>query len=450
MSDKGQSKSRVLVVDDQPAIRRLLHRILEDDGYEVKEAKDGAEALALAKAHRFHLVITDLAMPNVNGMELLAALKEACSETVVVLLTAYGTVQSAVEAMKRGAFDYLTKPLSEPEEIRVVAAKAMNHFRLSCGAQELDEGGCGSAFVYRSQAMTDVVRALERLAPTDATVLITGESGTGKEMAARLLHDRSRRSYGPFVAVNCAALPDTLLESELFGHEKGAFTGAEKQRQGRFELASGGTLFLDEIGETSPSLQVRLLRVLQEKAFERVGGIATITVDVRVVAATNRDLSTLVATGRFREDLRYRLDVLPIRLPPLREREGDVVVLAQHFLAQLSRKHGKLNKRFSPAALEELQRHRFPGNVRELRSAVERGVLLGPSDEVWPADLGLDQSTESNTGLLLNLKDLEKETIVRALEKAKGSRRQAAELLGISLRTLHYKLNEYGLRELQD
>jgi DNA-binding NtrC family response regulator len=447
MSGKGQSKGRVLVVDDQPSIRRLLRRILEDDGYEVEEAKDGVDALALARVARFHLVITDLAMPRVDGMELLGAFKEASPETVVVLLTAYGTVPSAVEAMKRGAFDYLAKPLDEPEELRVVAHKAMTHFRLTCSAKALSDLGGKTNLLYRSRAMTEVVRNLERLAPTDTTVLITGESGTGKEMAARLLHERSLRAKQPFVAINCAALPETLLESELFGHEKGAFTGAEKQRHGRFELADGGTLFLDEIGETTPALQVRLLRVLQEQSFERVGGSTTITVDVRVIAATNRDLSSLVAAGRFREDLRYRLDVLPVCLPPLRDRDDDVFLLAEHFLVEFGRKHGRPRTYLSEQAKEALRRYRFPGNVRELRSALERAVLLGRGDEIRESDLGLENPTTMAVEPPLNLKDLEKEAIMRALEKAKGSRRKASELLGISLRALHYKLNEYGLRE---
>lgn len=446
MSEINRVKGRVLVVDDQPSIRRLLRRILEDDGYEVREAKDGADALALAKASRFHLVVTDLAMPRMTGSELLASIKAASPETVVVILTAYGTVQSAVEAMKIGAFDYMTKPLGEPEEVRAIAAKAMEHFRLTCGDEAYPETQPIRSLVYESAAMTEAVRALERLAPTDATVLITGESGTGKEMAARLLHDRSRRAARPFIAVNCAALPETLLESELFGHEKGAFTGADKQRQGRFELADQGTLFLDEIGETSPSLQVRLLRVLQERSFERVGGTTTVSVNVRVVAATNQDLSNLVGAGRFREDLFYRLNVLPVRLPPLRDREEDAVLLAEHFITQLSTRHGCPRKRLAGSAAEAVRRHPFPGNVRELLNAVERAVLLGRGDEVQAAELGLEVRPAADGEPPFNLKDLEREAIVRALDKAHGSRRQAAELLGISLRALHYKLNEYDLR----
>ena len=446
-SESQSRKGRVLVVDDHKSNRRLIRRILEDDGYIVKEATDGEHALNLTAEESFHLIISDLKMPKVGGMDLLQRIKKDAPETLVILLTAHGTIQSAVEAMKCGAFDYLCKPLSEPEEVRLIADRAMKQRRLADenAALRTDEKW---ELIYEHEKMALVAESIQAIAPSDATVLITGESGTGKEVVARLIHQNSGRAGHPFVAVNCAALPETLLESELFGHEKGAFTGADRQRRGRFEISDKGTLFLDEIGEMSPNLQAKLLRVMQLRSFERVGGTTTISVDVRVLAASNRNLQEELARGRFREDLYYRLNVVPIALPPLRERGGDIRLLAQHFLSTLNRYHGKNISGFDEDALKILSDYHWPGNVRELYNVVERAVLMCKSEIIRPQSLFLNQGEPPPPDdIPLNLKELEKEAILRALEKSDGSRRRAAEILGISLRTLHYKLNFYDLRD---
>ncbi len=452
-------RPRALVVDDQPAFRRLVARILSDDGFAVREAADGRQALGLALAEPFDLVVSDVKMPRLDGLTLLAKLRAERPALPVVLVTAYGSISSAVDAMRAGAFDYLSKPLGDPEDLRVVASRAVAHrdALLSQGPSPQD-GGDGDTLVYRDPAMERVMTLVGRVAPTDATVLLTGESGTGKELVARRVHTLSRRASGPFVPVNCAALSETLLDSELFGHERGAFTGADRRRQGRFEVADGGTLFLDEVGEMSAGLQAKLLRVLQERTFERVGGVQPISVDVRLVAATHRDLEAMVAAGTFRQDLYFRLAVVPIHLPPLRERGEDVLVLARHLLTVHAARHRPdcAQPRLTPHAEAALAAHAWPGNVRELSNTIERAVIVCDGDSVTPGDLGLgasegagesahpgDGSAES---LPLNLKELERRAIARALAETEGNRREAAELLGIALRTLHYKLNEYGLR----
>ena len=450
---------RALVVDDQPAFRRLVARILSDDGFAVREASDGRRALELALAEPFDLVVSDVKMPRLDGLGLLARLRAERPALPVVLVTAYGSISSAVDAMRAGAFDYLSKPLGDPDDLRVVASRALAHRDALLSERQGDDG---EALVYRDPGMERVMALVARVAPTDATVLLTGESGTGKELVARRLHARSRRAEGPFVPVNCAALSETLLDSELFGHERGAFTGADRRRQGRFEVADGGTLFLDEVGEMSAALQAKLLRVLQERTFERVGGVQPVSVDVRLVAATHRDLEAMVAAGSFRQDLYYRLAVVPIHLPPLRERGGDVLVLARHLLRVHAARHrpDRAAPRLTAAAEEALTAHRWPGNVRELSNTVERAVIVCDGDAVTPAELGLGQGggaleagaggaergARGPAGGSLNLKELERQAIARALEETGGNRREAAELLGIALRTLHYKLNEYGLR----
>jgi len=436
-------RGRILVVDDQPAFRRLLVRVLTDDGYEVRDARHGRAALELARKAPFDVVLSDIRMPVMDGRALLTALKKEMPATVVLLITAHGSVPDAVDAMKQGAFDYLSKPLDDPEQLRMVVARAMSHRR-----EQSDEPAAedGPLLLHASDAMAAVVRTVERVARTDATVLVTGESGTGKEVVARLLHARSGRADGPFVALNCGALAEGLLESELFGHERGAFTGAESQRRGRFELADGGTLLLDEVGEMSAALQVRVLRVLQERTFERVGGVKTLDTDVRIVAATHRDLRVAVEQGRFREDLYYRLAVVPVHVPPLRARGDDVLLLARHFLSEAARRHVLPPLSLSTGAGDALRRAPWPGNVRELHNVIERAAILSSGDAVGAEDLLLAPAGGAPRALPLNLKELERQAIVQALERVAGNRKQAAELLGISLRTLHYKLTDYGLR----
>ncbi len=445
-AEKPAPLARVLVVDDQPAFRRLLARILDEAGYEVEEAADGHIALALARKRPVHLILTDIRMPGMDGHALLAKVRQEMPETQIVLLTAFGSVPDAVEAMKQGAFDYLTKPLANPDELKLVVERALQHRRL-LDAEAVRQSETDVDLVCADPAMLQIYEQVKRLAPTQATVLLTGESGTGKEVIARTLHALSTRRTGAFVAVNCAALSEGLLDSELFGHEKGSFTGADKQRRGRFELADGGTLLLDEVGEMSPALQAKLLRVLQERQVVRVGGAATLTVDVRVIAATHRDLKARVAAGTFREDLYYRLAVVPVHLPPLRERKTDIMALAKHFLDKVGRRYGRPGLRLDPPAEEAMVRYTWPGNVRELYNVVERSVVLSHGHLIGTSDLALGVGESAQpVGDTLNLANLEREAIHRALVQTSGNRREAADLLGISLRALQYKLNEYGLR----
>jgi len=392
-------------------------------------------------------MITDLRMPRMDGMELVRRARAAVPEMEVIVLTAHGTVETAVEAMKLGAFDYLSKPLSGPPELRLIASRALERRRLQ-ETQQLRRatGEASDTMVARDPAMRAVVEQLEKVAATTATVLLVGESGTGKEVAARLLHRTSPRARRPFVAVNCAAVSPQLIESELFGHEKGAFTGAVERRRGRFELADGGTLFLDEVAELPAALQAKLLRVLQERSFERVGGSRTIEVDVRLVAATNRDLEVEMQTGRFRQDLYHRLAVFPVRLPPLRERPGDVLPLAEHLLARAGRELGRPGLALSEGAQGLLRAHPWPGNVRELGNALERAAIIAGGDRIEAEHLMLGpQLPQAPAALDGSLKELEREAIRQALIRTDGHRKRAAERLGIGLRTLYDKIKEYGL-----
>ena len=441
---------RVLVVDDEEGIRTFVAAVLEGEGYKVTLAADGREAADLLERESFHLMITDLKMPRLDGMGLLRLVSASQPEMEVVVLTAHGTLQSAVEAMKLGAFDYLTKPLSGPDELRVVAARALERRALRDTGQRLaahheELGG----MVAEDPVMRDVVAQVRKVARTDATVLLLGESGTGKEVAARAIHGLSTRADGPFVAVNCAVLSEHLIESEMFGHEKGAFTGATETRRGRFELADGGTLFLDEVAELRPGLQAKLLRVLEERSFERVGGSRVIEVDIRLVAATNRDLTAELAGGRLREDLYHRLAVFPIRLPPLRERPGDVLPLAAHLLGRIARqiKTGQLF--LDETARAALFAHRWPGNVRELANVLERAAILAEGPVITGALLNLGSAPAPAPvpapAFQGTLRDLEREAIRQALAATGGHRKKTAERLGIGLRTLYEKLKEYGL-----
>ena len=438
----------ILVVDDEEGIRTFLAAVLEGEGYEVVQAADGDEAARLLDARAFHLLLTDLKMPGMDGMSLVRKARAEQPEMEVIVLTAFATVETAVQAMKLGAVDYLTKPLRNPDELRLVVRRALSRRRMAQAGEHVARLPGPRYLPARDPAMLAVERQIERVAPTDATVLLLGESGTGKEVAARRIHALSRRAEGPFVAVNCAALTPELLASELFGHEKGAFTGAVSRRQGRFELADAGTLFLDEIGELAPDLQVKLLRVLQERAFERVGGTRTIRVDVRLVAATNRDLVAAMTAGRFRDDLYHRLAVFPITLPALRHRPADIVPLAEHLLEEVALDLGRPGLRLTAAARAGLPTHPWPGNVRELREALERAAILADGLEVdavvpppGPGGAALAEAMPAGA----SLRDLERQAIRAALAEAGGHRRHAAERLGIAERTLYAKLKEYGL-----
>jgi DNA-binding NtrC family response regulator len=440
------------VIDDEEGIRAFLAESLERDGHEVVQAADGADGLAAARDEPFDVVLTDLRMPNVDGMTVVRTLRTDQPTVEVVVLTAFGDVSSAVEAMKLGAFDYLQKPLESPAKVRdLVAAALARRAELGEPSSGVPAGGAvGPELTFGAPAMRAVIDALGRVARSNASVLLQGESGTGKEVAARAIHAKSPRAAEPFVAINCAVLTEHLLESELFGHEKGAFTGAHAQRRGRIELADKGTFFLDEVGELHLSLQAKLLRVLEERTFERVGGSHAVEVDVRWIAATHRDLRVMVREGAFREDLYHRLAVFPIRLPPLRERTEDILPIAESLLATLARSGGRSAPRLSERARARLLREAWPGNVRELRNVLERALILSDGatleeEHLWiePAAASSDDDAGAASG---SLTDLERRAIERALAASGGNRKAAAAKLGIGLRTLYEKLKRYDLR----
>jgi two-component system, NtrC family, response regulator AtoC len=441
--------ARVLVVDDEPGIRSFVAEVLDGEGHAVTMAADGDEAMRVLDQRGFHLLITDLRMPRVDGMALVRKSRSESPEMEVIVLTGNATVATAVEAMKLGAFDYLVKPLSGPDELRIVVGRALERRRLREERQRHQPVlGHAEDFVAHDPLMLEVAATVDKVAATDASVLLLGESGTGKEVVARRIHKRSRRSEGPFVAVNCAALSDTLLESEIFGHERGAFTGASAMRRGRFELADGGTLFLDEIAELRPALQAKLLRVLQDHRFERVGGTKTIEADVRVIAATNRDPEEEQRSGALRADLYHRLAVFPIRLPPLRDRPGDVVPLAQHLLERIGQQLGRPGFAVDEGARSALLAYDWPGNVRELANILERAAILAEGPTLTASQLALPTARRppsSPTSLDGTLEEMEREAIKRALAATDGHRRNAAARLGIGLRTLYEKLKAYGI-----
>jgi len=450
------NKPKILVVDDDDSHRLMLRAVLSEDGYAITEAADGTEAVRAVEKEAFDVILTDIRMTMMDGIEALTEIRKTSPLVPVLIMTAYASVKTAVEALKAGAFDYLTKPL-DSEELKILIEKALEHYHLRTENLVLKER-LGDRFEFsrligRSPKMKGLLDTLAMVAPTDATVLLRGESGTGKEVAANALHQNSPRAGGPFVKVSCAALPETLLESELFGHEKGAFTGAVSRREGRFKLADRGTIFLDEVGEMSPALQAKLLRVLQEKEFEPLGSDRTIKVDIRVIAATNRDLERDVREGRFREDLYYRLNVVPLMLPPLRERREDIPLLAEHFLALSREKNRKAVKRISGKALDALVRYEWPGNIRELENCVERAVIMAGEDVLRPADfppqIGKLSGEEETDGFDipegLSLAEMERALIIKTLAETGGNRTRAAEILGINRRTLQNKLKQYKL-----
>jgi two-component system response regulator HydG len=444
---------KILVVDDDTAHRMMLRAVLSDEGYTVAEADDGMTAVQAVQQEFYDLILMDVRMTEMDGIEALAEMKKISPGIPVLMMTAYPAVPPAVKAMKLGALDYLTKPL-DTNELRLRIAKLLGQQPLNEGQQQVKiRLAHTSGLLGNSTRMQQLFETLALVAPTDTTVLILGESGTGKELVADAIHRNSSRAEKPLVKVNCAALPETLLESELFGHEKGAFTGAIARRKGRFEVADGGTIFLDEIGELPVAVQVKLLRVLQEQQFEPVGSSKTMTVDVRVIAATNRDLETEMTQGKFREDLFYRLNIFPVQVPPLRDRKEDIPPLAEFFLKKYGEKHKRPVKGFASRTLDLFMRYDWKGNVRELENTVERSVILCQEDLIQPHHLpaplqALAKEEELNlpdTEGGLTIKDMEKQLILATLTQYDGNRTKTAEAIGISRRSLQMKLKEYGI-----
>jgi len=449
-----KSRIKLLIVDDERGLAAGLQEALQREGYAAELAHDAATAQTLVSSRLYNLVLTDVKLPDASGIDLLKFTREKSRDTAVIVMTAYGTVESAVEAMKHGAYDYLAKPV-DMQRLRALVLKALEFQAVVAENHELrlrlQKRSDPTLLVGNSEALRKVLRLAEEVAQTDVTVLIEGESGTGKELIARLIHARSTRADKPYISVNCAALPEQLLEAELFGHVKGAFTGAVATKQGRFQLADGGTLFLDEIGDLSPKGQGDLLRVLEDGTFRMVGGTDLVRVNVRVLAATNKKLEEVVKAGRFREDLLYRLQIVPVTMPPLRDRAEDIPLLIAHFLNHFTSKHKRGRKKMAPEAVQLCQRFPWPGNVRQLRSTIERIVLTCPNSVVEVVDLpdtlrSHDQNATTFTirgGM--SLAEVEKLLIRQTLTHVTSNRDEAAKVLGISRRTLQYKLKEYGL-----
>jgi DNA-binding NtrC family response regulator len=450
-------KNRILFVEDDDSLRVTQAMYLEREGFEVDAVGSGGEALRRIAADQYHAVVTDLRLDEVDGLEVLAAVKEKSPETEVILLTGFGSVDTAVEAMKAGAYDYLTKPV-DPDDLVITLKKAVERLQLRRQVAYLQkevaqQAGIGQ-IVAVSPEMQQLMTLIQQVAQNDATVLIEGESGTGKELMARYIHHSGRKADGPFVAINCGALPESLLESELFGHVKGAFTGAIKDKKGLFEVADGGTLFLDEIGETSSGFQVKMLRILEDGTFRRVGGTMEHRVNVRIIAASNKDITSLVQKGQFRRDLYYRLKVIPIYLPPLRKRVADIKPLAEHFVSHYANHMGRRPISLSPEAIDRLQAHTWPGNVRELENAIERALIFCQGEEIQPADLPLEvcmppveafQSLESSDDM--SMETMEQAHIIRVLEHCQWNRSRAARELGIGYNTLWRKMKRYGIKQ---
>ena len=461
---------RILIADDKQSMREMLTQTMQDKGYEVVAVADGDAAVAQATAG-LDLVITDMRMPGRDGLDVLRAMKSASPETEVIVMTAFGTVENAVEAMRHGAHDYILKPFSI-DELELKVERALDRKRLAGEVRYLKEQEANrrGQMIGEGTAMRQVHKLIDKVAPSTAPVLVLGESGTGKELVAREIHARGPRKDGPFIAVNCAALSEGVLESELFGHEKGAYTGAAGFRKGRFELADGGTLFLDEIGELSPPVQVKLLRFLQEKEFERVGGSKTVRVDTRIVAATHKDLKNAISDGSFREDLYYRLNVISMELPPLRDRLEDIPLLAEHFLERYGLEMGKFPK-LSAEVLDRLAHYRWPGNIRELQNVIERAVVLAEGDQLTLSDLPREllahdgapapepevavvsveiATPDTPADLTARLEALEKAIILEALNKFRWNQTKVAAALGLKRSSLQYKLKKHNLTGAED
>jgi two-component system, NtrC family, response regulator PilR len=447
-------------------MRDLLSIMLKNDGYRVDQAESSARARELLSRGSYDLVISDIAMPDGNGVDVLRTAKEIQPDTIVILITAYASTESAIEALKLGAYDYIIKPF-DVEEMRIVLKNALERRQLerenTLLKRELKEHSRFDELVGSSSAMKDVREMIERIASTNSTVLISGDSGTGKELAARAIHRRSPRRAKQFVSINCGALPDELLESELFGHVKGSFTGAVATKKGLFEVADGGTIFLDEIGDTSPAMQIKLLRVLQEREIRRVGGTEQLEVDVRVIAATNQDLEAMVREKRFREDLYYRINVIALQMPALRGKREDIPVLANHFLAKYSKTMGKKIREITPEAMQKLLEYDWPGNVRELENVIERAVALEGTDRIHPGSFSLEVPNRPDAGTALplaltqegidletQLERLRERFMTEALSRTQGIQTRAAELLGMSFRSFRYFAKKYNLMESRD
>ena len=447
-------ENKILVVDDDRSHRQMLAAVLSEEGYHVYQAGDGSAAVGAIENQFFDMVLMDIRMEHMDGIEALQRILEISPGVIIIMMTAYASVDTAVDALKLGAYDYLTKPI-DIEELIILIKKAFHHSQLEKEniylKEQLDQRFDFSGIIGQSKAIKSLFETVALVAPSDATVLLLGESGTGKELIANAIHQNSPRKDKPLIKVNCAALPETLLESELFGHEKGAFTGATMRKQGRFQLAHDGSIFLDEIAEMTPQIQAKILRVLQEQEFEPVGSTKTIKVNTRIIAATNKSLEDKIEQGKFREDLYYRLNVVQVKAPLLLERREDIPLLADFFIRKYSEKNHKLIKGIKPVALDLLMRFSWPGNVRELENVIERAVILTRGDLISPSDLpeninvNIDENAKTSMEYGQTLKDVEKQMILRTLDEKNGNRTRTAEILGISRRTLQIKLKEYGI-----
>ncbi len=453
---KNEIKPNILVVDDDFAHRQMIEAVLDDEGYAIQQADNGKSAVDAVGDRFFDLIIMDIRMGGMDGIEALEKIKEISPGILVILMTAYASIETAIDALKLGAHDYLIKPI-DIEELKLLVKKALRFRELEMEnlnlKERLDDRFDFANIIGGSKEMIRLFDTISMTAPSEATILITGESGTGKELIANAIHQNSMRKDRPFIKLNCAALPENLLESELFGYEKGAFTGAEKKRQGRFHLAHNATIFLDEIGEMAQTTQAKILRVLQEEEFEPLGSSTTVKVNTRVIAATNKNLEEEIKNGNFREDLYYRINVVNLNVPPVRERHDDIPLLADFFLKKYTEKNRRHIKGFSPHAMDMLIRYSWPGNVRELENVVERAVILARSEMITPAEYPdtfkeievPDTKTNVDLSPGRSLKEVEKEMIIRTLEETGGNRTHTADILGISRRTLQHKLKEYGI-----